>query len=474
MILSVIHTKICRSICRRIGIIAFCALSIAFYVSATKSYCFRVYLKDKGETVFRASSPESFLSPESVERRMLREVFVDDTDFPVSQGYIDELVATGVSFVVQSKWMKTIVVESRDSTVAERLKAIPFVDSLKCVWNGTGRQDVLPCSGNDTSVFTSTDEPLENPYGYAEDQLEMLNGLRLHATGYRGKGVRIAVIDAGFMNADRMDAFSSMDLLGIHNVTFPGRSVFCEDDHGTKVLSCMAANLPGILIGSAPEASFLLIKSEDTRGEYPIEEDLWAAAVEYADSIGIDIVSSSLGYFRFDSITDYYSRADLNGQTAFISRVANMAAKKGMLVVCSAGNEGNNEWEKITFPADAPDILTVGSVTSDKEKSSFSSVGMTADYRIKPDVTALGTHVCVVGSAGQVQYTNGTSFSAPTVAGLAACLWQAFPLLKNTELIKRIEESSNQHQQPDAQQGYGIPDMFNAYNKANSDAIRNL
>ncbi|MDR0742853.1 MAG: S8 family serine peptidase, partial [Tannerella sp.] len=446
----------------------------AVCMSANKSYCFRVYLKDKGKTSFRISSPEAFLSPESVERRMLREVFVDDTDFPVSQTYIDELVATGVSPVVQSKWMKTVVVESRDSTVAERLKAIPFVDSLKCVWNGTGRQDVYPCSEEDTSVFTSTDERLENSYGYAENQLGMLNGLRLHAAGYRGKGLRIAVIDAGFMNADRIEAFSSMNLLGAYNVTFPGRSVFCEDNHGTKVLSCIAANLPGVMIGSAPDASFLLIKSEDTRGEYPLEEDLWAAAVEYADSIGMDIISSSLGYFRFDSIADYYTRNDLNGQTAFISRVADMAAKKGMLVVSSAGNAGNNDWEKITFPADAPDVLTVGSITSDKEKSSFSSVGMTADYRIKPDVVALGTRVSVIGSAGQVEYTNGTSFSAPTVAGLTACLWQAFPLLKNTELIKLIKESSDQYQQPDAQTGYGVPDMFNAYNKANSDALRNF
>jgi subtilisin family serine protease len=444
-------------------------------ISADKSYCFRVYLKDKGgETFFRSFSPEVFLSPESVERRMLREVFVDETDFPLPPTYIDELVATGVSPVVQSKWMRTVVVESRDSAVVERLKAFPFVDSLKCVWNGVGRQNTSPCSEGDASVFTSKDERLECEYGYAEGQLGMLNGLRLHAAGYRGRGLRIAVIDAGFMNVDRIDAFSSMRLLGSHNITFPGRSVFCEDDHGTKVLSCIAANLPGVMIGSAPDASFLLIKSEDTRGEYPLEEDLWAAAVEYADSVGIDIISSSLGYFRFDSLPDYYTRNDLDGQTAFISRVAEMAAKKGMLVVSSAGNAGNNEWEKITFPADATDVLTVGSVTSDKERSSFSSVGMTADYRIKPDVVALGTRACVIGSAGQVQYTNGTSFSAPTVAGLTACLWQAFPLLKNTEVIQLVRESAHQCQQPDAQLGYGVPDMFNAHNKANSDALRNF
>ncbi|MDR2773332.1 MAG: S8 family serine peptidase [Tannerella sp.] len=464
------------SVYQQTGIKVLCFLLVSASSFANKSYCFRLYLKDKGESSFKISSPEAFLSVESVNRRMLREVFIDETDFPVSQAYMDELTAVGVSPVVQSKWMKTVVVESPDSAVVEKLKAISFVDSLKCVWNGVNRQEVLSCEeeNDDTSLFVSMDNPLEKLYGYAEDQMEMLNGLRLHTSGYRGKDVRIALIDAGFMNVNRIDVFSSMKLLGVRNITFPGRSVFCEDDHGTKVLSCIAANMPGVMVGTAPDASFLLVKSEDTRGEFPIEEDLWVAAVEYADSVGVDIVSSSLGYFRYDSIVDYYSRSDLNGQTAFVSRIAEIAAKKGILVVCSAGNEGNSEWEKITFPADVPDILTVGSITSDREKSSFSSVGMTADYRIKPDVVALGTMVCVIGSSGQVQYTNGTSFSAPMVAGMAACLWQAFPLLKNAELIKLIKDSSSQYQRPDAQLGYGIPDMFNAYNKANNDALRNF
>jgi subtilisin family serine protease len=467
--------KIYRSIYRRTGIImVLCFMPVAVCLSAGKSYCFRIYLKDKGAASVETNAPEAFLSPESIERRMLREVYVDETDIPVSRACIDELTAVGVTPVLQSKWMKTVVVESSDSAVVEKLQALPFVDSLKCVWNGVDRQTFLSWDEDDTTRFTSLDAPLASPYGYAENQIELLNGLRLHDSGYRGRGVRVAVIDAGFMNVDRIDAFSSINLLGTLNVTFPGRSVFRDDNHGTKVLSCMAANLPGVMTGTAPDASFLLIKSEDTRGEYPVEEDFWVAAVEYADSVGVDIISSSLGYFRYDHAVGYYSRSDLDGQTAFISRAAGIAAKKGILIVCSAGNEGNDEWEKITFPADVPDVLTVGSITSDKEKSSFSSVGMTADYRIKPDVVALGTKVSVIGSAGQVQSLNGTSFSAPTVAGLAACLWQAFPLLKNTELIKLIKESSSQHQQPDAQLGYGIPDMFNAYKKANNDVLQNL
>jgi subtilisin family serine protease len=440
--------------------------------AADKSYCFRVYLKEKGPTSFDPASPEDFLSPESVNRRMLHEVFVDETDFPVSKAYLDELEAVGTAPVLQSKWMKTVVVECADSAVVERIMGLSFVDSVVCVWHDEGRQDDVPCPEEDTSRFVSDDETAENVYGKAIEQIEMLNGIRLHEAGYRGKDMRIAVIDAGFRNVDNIGAFSSLKLIGTHNVTFPGRSVFCADNHGTKVLSCMAADLKGVMVGTAPDASYLLIKSEDTRGEFPIEEDYWAAAVEYADSVGVDIISTSLGYFRFDSLPDYYKRTDIDGRTAFSSRIAEIASKKGILIVASAGNEGNDDWEKITFPADANSVLAVGSVTSDKKKSSFSSVGMTADYRIKPDVVALGSWVCVINDAGKVQHSNGTSFSAPTVSGMVACLWQAFPLLKNTELIELVKTTASQHQHPDNQLGYGIPDIFNAYKKAQNEVLR--
>jgi len=455
---------------RQAGVLTGLLLLTVFPVLAEKSFCFRVYLKDKGETTFQAYSPERFLATESIEKRMLREVFVDETDFPVSERYINALTALGTQYVVQSKWLKTVVVESADSIIVEQIRNMPFVDSVKCVWNGEGRLDIQPCPG-DNDRFVTENPPDTVFYGSAEEQIQLLNGVRLHDAGYRGKGMRIAVIDAGFMNVDRIDAFSSTNLLGTHNVTFPGRSVFCEDNHGTKVLSCMAANVTGVMVGTAPAASYLLIKSEDTRGEYPIEEDYWAGAVEYADSVGVDVITCSLGYYEFDDISDYYVKADLNGQTAFVSRVATVAAQKGILMVNSAGNEGNNDWERISFPADVQDVLTVGSITSDKEKSRFSSFGLTADYRIKPDVVALGDGVCIINDAGQVQHNNGTSFSAPVVAGLAACLWQAFPLLKNTELIQLIKETSSQGKSPDAQIGYGIPNMYDAYRKANNDVL---
>jgi subtilisin family serine protease len=444
--------------------------SASHFTDAEKSFCFRIYLNSKGISSYKIIEPEKFLSPAAIEIRFLRDVEIDESDFPISEKLIDEIRNTDFKPVTQSKWLKTLVVETSDSSKIDRLKEFAYIDSVKCVWNGEGRTDAKSCV-EDTSQFVSHDKNLEIEYGYADSQIRMLNGIALHEKGFKGKNMRIAVIDAGFMNVNRMDAFSGLHLLGVRNMTFPGRSLYCEDEHGTKVLSCMAAHLPGIITGTAPQAEYLLIKSEDTRGEYPIEEDFWVAAVEFADSFGIDVISSSLGYYKFDNNPACYSHADIDGKTALTSKAAAIASGKGILLVSSAGNEGNGDWKKITFPADTENILTVGSITSNRERSMFSSVGLTADFRIKPDVVALGSNCCVISSAGQIQSVNGTSFSAPTVAGLAACLWQAFPLLKNTEIIQLIRESSNQYQRPDVQLGYGIPDFIKSYNAAKNNEL---
>jgi subtilisin family serine protease len=421
-----------------------------------------LYLKDKGVSETATASPETFLSAEAIERRTKRNVDITLSDVPISSSHIETIAATGVRVVTQSKWMASVVVESEDSLSVERLKALPIVDSVLCVWQGEDRLRATEC-GEDTSPLTPDCDRSTEPYGYSAAQLNMLNGIPLHDAGRKGQGMRIAVIDAGFLHVDRIAAFASLRLLGTHNVVFPGHNVFCEDDHGTKVLSCLAAHLPGVMIGTAPEASYLLIKSEDTRTEFPIEEDYWAAAIEYADSVGVDVVSSSLGYYRFDMADTIYLPSDLDGRTALITRVAQTAADKGMLVVCSAGNEGQHEWEKITFPADAPDVLTVGAIAVNEQLSFFSSKGFTADYRVKPDVVALGSGVCVIDADGNMHYTNGTSFSTPIVAGLSACLWQALPWLDSKELIALIRRTASQAEQPDAERGYGIPDMYKAY-----------
>lgn len=433
-------------------------------VSAGGSYCFRVYLKDKGVSENEVESPEAFLSQDAIERRTKRNVEIAVSDVPIAPSYVETIASTGGRIVVQSKWMSSMVVENEDSLVIDRLRALPIVDSVLCVWQGEDRLAATECLGG-TSVLEPRKEKTGQDYGYAELQIEMLDGIRLHNAGRRGQGMRIAVIDAGFLNVNRISAFASLNLIGTYNVVFPGNDVFCEDDHGTKVLSCMAANLPGLMVGTAPEASYLLIKSEDTRTETPIEEDFWAAALEYADSVGVDVVTSSLGYFDFDSGQAIYTYSDLDGQTAFISQVAEKAAEKGLLLFCSAGNEGGDDWEKITFPSDAPNVLTVGAVTEEKTRSKFSSIGFTADYRIKPDIVALGSSACVVGADGNVQYASGTSFSTPIMAGLGVCLWQGLPWLTNRELIALIRQTATQSEQPDVELGYGIPAIYKAYIK---------
>lgn len=447
-----------------------CCCLFPLFLSAAESYCFRVYLKDKGDAGYRVEQPEAYLSEQAILRRNKDGIAIAKSDLPIAPAYIDTLAATGAEPLVQSKWFATVVVESPDSTVADRLKQLSIVDSVKWVWKGVRK---APAGNTDKDErLAPSDLPLSDKYGYASKQIKMLDGIKLHEAGFRGEGMRVAVIDAGFMHVDRITAFDSLQLLGSHNVIFPGESVYIGDDHGTKVLSCLAANLPGIMVGTAPKASYLLIKSENSESEYPIEEDYWAAAVEYADSVGVDVITSSLGYFVFDVDELSYRQSDLDGKTSLISRAANQAAEKGMLVFCSAGNEGNGNWEKITFPSDARNVFTVGAITEEKEKSNFSSVGFTADGRVKPDAVALGSGSCVIDPSGSIRYANGTSFATPILAGMGICLWQSLPWLNNREMIALMHRSSGNYKHPDTEVGYGIPNIYKAYKKERKNALR--
>lgn len=437
-------------------------VSLFSAVHAGESFRFRVYLKDKGDSGYSLEKPEEYLSREAIERRQRQGLSVSESDLPIARAYLDTLSAVGGTPVLESKWFSTVVVASPDSLVVERLASLSIVDSVKWVWKGDATTGI-PQEENDTSRLILPDQPLRSYYGYAEGQIKMLDGVKLHESGFKGDGMTVAVIDAGFMNVDRISAFDSLRLLGTHNVVFPGKSVFVGDDHGTKVLSCLAADAPGVMVGTAPQASYWLIKSEDSRSEYPIEEDYWTASVEFADSVGADIISSSLGYFTFDAEGLGYDQGDLDGRTALISRAADTASSKGILLFCSAGNEGGGSWGKITFPADAADVVTVGAITEKKKKSNFSSVGFTADCRVKPDVVALGTGCCVIDPGGTIRYANGTSFATPILAGLGACLWQALPSLDNKQMIALLRRYASKYEQPDAELGYGIPDLYKAY-----------
>ncbi len=446
-----------------------CLFASAFSWSENTYYRFRVYLKDKRNQDCDLRHPEAFLSEAALLRRARRRIPVSESDLPVSATYKKRLAECGCALVTESRWLSTVVVEYPDSGLVENLKRLAFVDSVCWVWKGThvSRHDTASAA-----VLSEGVKPLRNRYGYARKQIRMMKGDKLHKRGFKGEGMRIAVIDAGFPDVDRLEAFASAHIAGTRNIVCPGETVYAGEGHGTKVFSCLAADLPGIMTGTAPEATYWLIKSEDSDGESPIEQDYWAAAVEYADSVGASIVTSSLGYYDFDEPAADFTHADLTGRTAFISRAAQMAADKGLLVFSSAGNEGNDPWKKITVPADAPGVLTVGAVTEKGEWCFFSSIGPAADGRIKPDVVALGSACCVIEPGGFIAPAGGTSFATPIVAGLGACLWQALPHLDAAGVRALIRRYASQAGKPDNRLGYGVPDIYKSYKSGLKDGSK--
>lgn len=363
--------------------------------------------------------------------------------------------------VSASRWNNTLVVGGRgDTAAAARVAALPFVRSVRRVWT---EPDSLPPPRGDR--FLGLVEPsATHPdyYGTGRGQLALHRGDSLHAAGFRGEGMHVAVIDAGFLNADTVALLRGMRLLGARDFVRPPSDVYAGDSHGLKALSCLAARLPHALVGAAPEASYWLLRSEDVASEQPVEEDYWAAALEFADSAGVDLVSSSLGYRAFDRPSDSYRYRDLDGRTALVSRTAARAAAKGIVLVCSAGNEGADAWKKITVPADAPGVLAVGAVQRDSLNAFFSSVGPAADGRVKPDVMAVGVLSAVCADDGAVTAASGTSFAAPALCGAVACFWQACPWLTAREVVQAVRRAGAGAAAPDNVFGYGIPDLWAA------------
>lgn len=425
------------------------------------NYKFRLTLKDKGKTSYSVDKPEKFLTPKALERRQRQNIKIDETDLPISQEYINAIEAIGGKVVAKSKWMGTVAVHCSDSMMVDRYKELPFVSDALFVWRGKPKGEAKTDSirkypAVETVVFGDY-------YARGNSNIKLNNGQYLHDAGYKGKGMTIAVIDAGFNHLPEIGMLDNLDIKGYKGFVYENEDLFNNaNQHGLNVLSCIGTNKPMQFVGTAPEASFWLLGSEDARSEFPIEEDYWATAIEYADSLGVDVVNTSLGYNNFDFPATSYTHKDIDGKTALISRAAGAAGQKGMLVVISAGNSGDSEWEKITPPSDAFNILTVGAIQRDSTIISFSSRGMTEDLRVKPDVMTLGANSVVVGDNGLVTYKSGTSFSSPIMCGMAACLWQAFPTLTNKEIIDVIRESSNNYEHPNKDYGYGIPDMKKA------------
>lgn len=364
--------------------------------------------------------------------------------------------------VRKSKWNNTVVVRVRRKKQLRRLDTLSFVTSRRLVLTapdsiGQRKRTIFRTDGQGP-------EQENHEYGVARGQVESLGGIRLHQLGYKGEGKVIAVFDGGFMNVDKIPALHRLRLEGVADFVVPhSPNVFQETDHGTMVLSTMAVNEPYYYIGVSPEASYVLVRTEDEYTESPMEEDYWAAGAEYADSLGVDVINSSLGYHAFDDEDLNYTYADQDGHQSLISHTASLLAGKGIVLVNSAGNEGMGSWKKVNFPADADDIITVGSITQHGKNAPFSSVGPTADGRVKPDVMAWGSPVSVFSGRGLVINDVGTSFSSPLVAGLVACLWQALPDKTAKEIIDLVRRSSNQYQRPDNIYGYGVPNFWKAY-----------
>lgn len=422
------------------------------------NYKFRLILKDKGQTPYTIDKPEEFLSSKAIERRKTQNLSIDKTDLPISEDYIKAIEDIGVTVVAKSKWLGTVAVHCNDSVIVEKLKELPFISDAKFVWKGKPKGEVK----TDSIIQYPAIETISfgDYYSKSGDNIKINNGQYLHEGGFKGEGMDIAVIDAGFNHLPQIEMLDNLTILGSKGFVYENEDLFNNaNQHGLNVLSCIATNKPMQFVGTAPEASFWLLGSEDPRSEFPIEEDYWAAAIEYADSVGVSVVNTSLGYNNFDSPAKSYTHRDLDGRTAFITRAADQASRKGMLVVVSAGNSGNSEWEKITPPSDAFNVLTIGAVQRDSIIAPFSSRGLTADLRIKPDVMALGAGSIVVDDQGKVTRKSGTSFSSPIMCGMVACLWQALPSLTNTEILAIIKAASNNYTTPDRNYGYGIPDM---------------
>ena len=469
----------------RLLIILFAALLPFISTSASKGlrkypggkyYIWRYTLKDKQGSPYSISHPGRWLSHKSIERRRRQGLAIDSTDLPVNPKYIrlierklDEMSRIKKRSSIEwkvigtSRWNNTVLVRANDSTILHRLDSLECIVRSQQVWTSP---DSIPQMVKHPyhETFNAWDSVKGELYGCGKEQVEMVLGQRLHNIGYKGKGITIAVLDGGFQNTDVIPAFQHANIVGTKDFVYPNSLYFFQEtDHGTKVLSAMAVNEPEVLVGTAPEANYWLLRCEDQQTEQPVEEDYWAMAAEFADSIGADIISSSLGYNEYDGYRGYYHQRNLDGHTALISRTASLLAHKGIILVNSAGNSGMGPWKKIAFPSDAQDILTVGALNTEKKNAPFSGVGPTQDGRVKPDVMALGSPTALISGRGTVVRDMGTSFSTPIVAGLVACLWQAMPQKTALEIIDLVRQAGNSFQQPDNIYGYGLPNFWRAY-----------
>ncbi len=427
-----------------------------------------VYLKDKAGST--GLDPQTYLSERSLERRARQNIALTDEDLPVSDTYLNDIRQAGFRIIGKSKWLNAVLAEG-DSSRMNILK------SLSCVRHIEDDADIRGdiSLGKYARIWAESDSPVTPfEYGDTSPQIRMLGADTMHAQGYRGAGVLIAVMDAGFPQVNTADAFAHLrngnKIRHTYNYVHETPDVYRDSPHGTNVLSIIAGLLPGKLSGTAPETEVALYVTEDDpdENESKIEEVYWVLAAEHADSLGADVLNTSLGYYKFTDPAQNYAYEQMDGKTTIIARGADYASRTGMIVVNSAGNEGRSAWKHISTPADAEYVIAVGAVNAARQKADFSSFGPSADGRIKPDVSAMGASTAYSNNGSSVSKGNGTSYSAPLITGFMAGLRQQFPTLTALQLRDILIRSADRYPTPDNEYGYGIP----SYTRARDIAYR--
>jgi len=455
---------------KKILILTCLVLNLAAY-SQKHSYIYFIAFKDKNNSIYSIKKPQEFLSEKALLRRAKYNIKTEESDLPVNETYIKKVCDKKIKFKNASKWLNGILVEVSDTDLIANIRKNEFVLATYKVAEYTKTSKPLERNSEEESNGvievnndnTSNDES-QSIYGGAYTQVSMLQGIALHQKKFTGEGITIAVLDAGFFNAHKLAWFNKLqsrnqivlckDFVDNDNYVFDGNA------HGLEVLSCMATGDTGVYIGTAPKAQYLLLRSEDAETEQLVEEINWSVAAEYADSCGVDLITTSLGYNLFDDTNTSHIYSQLDGNSSFVTRAAEMAFSKGMVIVCSAGNEGANVWRHVGFPADAQHALTVGAVNSERVIAYFSSQGPTYDGRVKPDIAAQGVSSAVQSPYGGVTAADGTSFAAPISAGLVACLMQAHPNSTPQQITDAIKQSADRADIPDTIYGNGIPDFY--------------
>jgi len=422
-----------------------------------------VYFNVKNNTQSYFDSPLSMLSQRALDRRLTQNIALDSKDIPIDKSFISQIKAvSGITVMAKSKWLNALHIRGSVTDI-NSLKAFAFVDKIDFAdkaLNTTGKKNI---SSKIKSINKVLHTNVDFLYGNSLNQIQMLNGHLLHQQNYTGAGKIIAIMDAGFPGVDTALPFKRIrdnnQLLGGYDFVNRSATIYNGNSHGTLVLSSIAGYKENELVGTAPDAKFYLFTTEDSASENPVEESYWVEAAERADSLGVDVINTSLGYFSYDNTAYSHTYSEMDGKTAFISRGAEVAFSRGMIVVASAGNEGATSNPHIAAPADGISVLTVGAVNASEVVTSFSSIGPSFDNRVKPDVMAKGQAAVLANPSGAIVTANGTSFSSPIMAGMVACLWQAFPNKTNKEIQELIVKNSDRYLLPTPQYGYGIPDF---------------